>query len=301
MLDLQRLRLLAELHRRGTIAAVAEALSYSPSTVSHQLSELQREAGATLFERDGRRLRFTEAAHVLARHADAILERVERAEAEVAAAAGAVTGVVRIGAFQTAARLLAPALADLARQHPGLRLETQISEPDYTLQALERREFDLAVIDEYESSRRPRPGGLAFEELHVENVRLVVPSDHPCARLPSVSLNDLESEIWAGGPPDTSHGRMVRDVCRRHGFAPDLRHQSSDALSLLALIASGQAVTLLADLARPEREPGVAAVTVAGPPVVRRVLTAVREGSLARPALRAVRDGLARAVRAPSQ
>jgi DNA-binding transcriptional ArsR family regulator len=59
MLDLGRLRLLRELHHRGTIAAVAAALSYSPSTVSRQLGELQREAGVVLFERSGRRLRLT--------------------------------------------------------------------------------------------------------------------------------------------------------------------------------------------------------------------------------------------------
>jgi len=40
MLDLRRLRLLRELARRGTIAAVAEALSYSPSAVSQQLAAL---------------------------------------------------------------------------------------------------------------------------------------------------------------------------------------------------------------------------------------------------------------------
>jgi DNA-binding transcriptional LysR family regulator len=41
MLDLRRLRLLRELARRGTIAAVAEALSYSPSAVSQQLAALE--------------------------------------------------------------------------------------------------------------------------------------------------------------------------------------------------------------------------------------------------------------------
>src|SRR3954464_275683 len=45
MLDLRRLRLLRELHARGTIAAVADALRYTPSAVSQQLAVLEREAG----------------------------------------------------------------------------------------------------------------------------------------------------------------------------------------------------------------------------------------------------------------
>ena len=57
MLDLRRLRLLHELHRRGTVGAVAEAFAYSPSTVSQQLRVLEREADTALFEPAGRRVR----------------------------------------------------------------------------------------------------------------------------------------------------------------------------------------------------------------------------------------------------
>ena len=50
MLDLRRLRLLRELHERGTVAAVADALQFTPSAVSQQLAVLERESGVTLFE-----------------------------------------------------------------------------------------------------------------------------------------------------------------------------------------------------------------------------------------------------------
>ena len=48
MLDLHRLRLLRELSHRGTLAAVACALSYSPSAVSQQLTKLESEVGVPL-------------------------------------------------------------------------------------------------------------------------------------------------------------------------------------------------------------------------------------------------------------
>lgn len=302
MMDLQRLRFLSELRGRGTIAAVAAALSYSPSTVSHQLAELQRELGVTLFERDGRRLRLTEAAHVLARHADALLERVERAEAEVAAAAGAITGVVRIAAFQTAAiSLVAPVLGELSARHPGLRVETELAEPHGALDALERRTCDLALCDEYASAPRPRPAGLRFEELQVETVRLVVPAGHPASAAGPVPLAALETAVWTGGEPDSSHGRMVAQVCRSMGgFTPDIRHRTSDLLALLAYVGAGQAVTLVPELARPERDPAVSVLEIAGGPILRRIFTVVREGSLARPALTAVTTALhAVATRTP--
>ena len=92
MLDLRKLLLLRELQARGTVAAVAEALAFTPSAVSQQLAQLQREAGVPLTERVGRRLRLTDAGLRLVEHADVLIARVEEAEAELQARAGAVTG-----------------------------------------------------------------------------------------------------------------------------------------------------------------------------------------------------------------
>jgi DNA-binding transcriptional LysR family regulator len=75
VLELRRLRLLRELHERGTIAAVADALQFTPSAVSQQLALLEREAGVPLLERSGRGVRLTDPALGLVEHAEALLER----------------------------------------------------------------------------------------------------------------------------------------------------------------------------------------------------------------------------------
>src|SRR5436190_21968935 len=101
MLDLHRLRLLREVHERGSVHAAAAALGYSPSAVSQQLTVLERETGTVLLERVGRNVRLTAAGRVLVSHAASLLEGVEAAEAELASvAAGQLAGVVRVAAFQ---------------------------------------------------------------------------------------------------------------------------------------------------------------------------------------------------------
>src|SRR5919107_2708205 len=116
MLDLRRLRLLRELQERGTIAAVADALRFTPSAVSQQLAQLEREAGVKLLVRAGRGVRLTDPALVLVGHAEALLERTAIAEADLAAAAGTVAGRARIAGFQSVAlRLALPAMDALAR------------------------------------------------------------------------------------------------------------------------------------------------------------------------------------------
>src|SRR3954452_2813516 len=122
MLDLKRLRLLRELAQRGTIGAVASALSYSPSAVSQQLALLEKEAGVPLLERVGRNVRLTAAAQALVGHADALFARMEEAEADLEGTAELITGPVRGGRIQSAGLyLLAPALQRLAAVHPALR------------------------------------------------------------------------------------------------------------------------------------------------------------------------------------
>src|SRR3954453_11946499 len=121
MLDLRRLRLLRELDERGTIAAVADALQFTPSAVSQQLALLERETGVVLLEKAGRGVRLTDPALVLVEHAGALLERAARAEADLAAAAGTVAGRARIATFQSVALELAiPVMAALRTEAPRL-------------------------------------------------------------------------------------------------------------------------------------------------------------------------------------
>src|SRR5690349_9657234 len=109
MLDMHRLRLLRELKHRGTLAAVAAALSYSPSSISQQLSLLETEVGVPLLEPVGRRVRLTPQAEILVGHAEALLERLEQAEADVAASLTELTGTLRVASFQTASLAVLPA------------------------------------------------------------------------------------------------------------------------------------------------------------------------------------------------
>src|SRR5919199_4947066 len=166
MLELRRLRLLSELRQRGTIAAVADALQFTPSAVSQQLSILERESGVRLLERAGRGVRLTDAALVLADHADALLERVARAESDLAAAAGTVAGRARIAGFESVAlRLALPAMEALAVSAPRLRCELVEAEPEQALPALSVGDIDLVLGDEWTHQPWRLPVGVERADL----------------------------------------------------------------------------------------------------------------------------------------
>jgi len=301
MLDLRRLRLLRELHERGTIAAVADALQFTPSAVSQGLATLEREAGVPLLERAGRGVRLTDAGLVLVGHADALLTRSALAEADLAAAAGEVTGRVRIAGFQSVMLNLAiPAMEALGRDAPRLRCELVEAEPEDSIPALALADIDLVLADEWQHHPRRLPPSLQRHDLFHDPVNVVLPARHPAARRhdAAVPLAELAGEPWATGHPGMGWEEVTQRTCRElGGFDPDIRYRANDATISLALVSHGLAVTLLPDLVVPHRHPGVTARPIAEGSVDRAILAVTRTADATRPsasaALRAIEDAAA--------
>jgi DNA-binding transcriptional LysR family regulator len=300
MLDLRRLRLLRELNERRTIAAVADALQFTPSAVSQQLAILEREAGVPLLERAGRGVRLTDPALALVEHADALLERAALAESDLAAAAGTVTGRARIAGFQSVAmRLVMPAIEELAHTAPQLRCELIEAEPEDAMPALALGDLDFMLGDEWQHQPRQLPAGLDRHELLEDPVYVVLPVRHPAARRDPevVWLADLAGEVWTTGHPGMGWREMTLRVCRElGGFDPDIRNRTNDANLSLALVARGMSLSLLPDLALPPRRPRVALRRIAEAPVSRSIFAVTRTTDAARPSTQALLAAVRKAV-----
>jgi DNA-binding transcriptional LysR family regulator len=300
MLDLRRLRLLRELEARGTIAAVADALQFTPSAVSQQLAVLERETGVSLFERAGRGVRLTDAGHVLAARAAGLLADAEAVEAELAAVSGRAVGRGRIAAFQSVSMVIAaPAIAALAREEPGVRCELVEAEPEESLPALALGDYDLVLADEWQNQPRPAFPGLDRVDLHHDRVRIVMPAAHPLARRHrrAVPIAELADELWISGPAGAGWAELTEWACRSlGGFEPRVRHRTNDGIVTQHLVARGLAVALLPDLATSPGLDGVALRDIAEGDVGRTIFAATRAVDARRPAvqalLAAVRDAV---------
>ncbi|MFE7661691.1 LysR family transcriptional regulator [Streptomyces celluloflavus] len=302
MFDLHRLRLLRELKHRGTLAAVATALSYSPSSVSQQLTLLESEVGVPLLEPVGRRVRLTPQAEILVVHAEAVLARLECAEAEIAASLTRLTGTLRIAAFQTAALALVPAALTLLRaDHPGLRVHVTQAEPEVALPALLARDFDLVIAEEYPGGPHPRPAGIERADLCADPLRLARPRDGQGPRRsgPQAALRALADHPWVMEPEGTAARQWALTVCRGAGFEPDVRFESSDLLLHLRLVEQGHAAALLPDFVWYGRPPTVPLHPLPRGHRARRIFTAVRRGRGAHPAVDACRQALRQACTPP--
>lgn len=284
MYDLHRLRLLRELSLRGTLAAVAEALGYDPSSISHQLSALEREVGVRLLEHVGRGVRLTPAAQTLVAHTDVILLELERAEAAMAASSTDIRGTVRIATIQTAARtLVVDAMERLQHEHPNLSIAFEQLNAEQAIPALIARDFDL-VISEYFPGNRPlQVSGVKTLQLADDQLSVAMPSSWNITH-----LRGLADRQWIMEPQNTPARAWSVAKCRAAGFEPHVAFETADVFFHAELVERGLAAAFL-----PARGPTPASGVRLLPTGDARTLTlSSRAGTDAHPAFAAVSRAL---------
>jgi DNA-binding transcriptional LysR family regulator len=297
VLDVHRLRLLLEFAERGTIAATAAALGYTPSAVSQQLAALERESGTQLLDRTARSAELTAAGRRLAAHAAEILAMVEAAEADLAGPEPA--GRVAISAFPTAAVAFAPALTRTARAHPGLSLLLRQTAGGEVLRLVKAGQVDVAIVDDWTG----RIGGgqqsaLRFYPLLTDPLVLVVPRGHWAGdlRVP-VSLHKLNDEPWLAPPAGEASRRAVDQVLAAAGGVGEAPSEFEGLATILSLVARGIGIAILPRLALAGGDGRVTVRELPGISPARDLYAVARASAVRRPAVAVIIRALTTASR----
>lgn len=293
MLNAQRLRVFSEVIERGSFSAAADALAYSQSAVSQAIATLEAEVGVSLIERDRRGVRATPAGAALAAHAEGILARMEAAEAELAAIAGARGGHLPIASFPTAGATLMPqAIARFSAAHPGVEVTLAEGEPEEIAPRLRAGEFDLALLFEFEGVGEKPGAGIRRFELMDDELQLALPADHPLAGRDRLRLEDLKGESWIQTSAASPCAKHVLRSCHGAGFEPRVSFESDDYQTVQGLVAAGVGVALVPRLALSPSRADILIRRLHPKSPVRRVFAATRRGSAVTPAVATMVDVL---------
>jgi DNA-binding transcriptional LysR family regulator len=319
VLDIRKLRMLAELERLGTIAAVSRELGQTAPGVSMQLAALEREVGLQLTERNGRNVVLTPAGRLLAGHGHDIVDRLSLAEGAAHALRDGAAGTYRIAAFPSIARTV---VADAWRTihedaEDGIRLELVESEPCDSLPALAAGDVQIAVTHSYSNLTEGVPDDVEATHLGTEPVLLAIRSDDPLlaaagvapvaapegvedgaasAPADAVDLRTLSGYDWIIPQRERPSGEMVHRACGLAGFVPRISAETNDFAVVMSLVAAGAGVALVPRLAAGALPDGVVLRPLVMP-VYRHVLVLMRHAAEADPGARRVRDALVAAAR----
>jgi len=292
MLDLNRLRVLREVGRHGSFSSAAAAMAYTQPAISRQIATLEREIGATLVDRNPRGVRLTDAGEALVAHIDAILARLEDAEAEVRAIGELRGGRLRMSAFPTVAATIAPlAIAAFRRAYPDVTLTLTMAEPADALPRLACGELDIVLsIDEMDSGLN---AGVDRLRLFDDPMYIAIPITHPLAGRRAVSLSDFRDEEWmlgtSGSCPDA---RLFSTACRAAGFEPHVTFENDDYPAIAGFVAAGVGIAMIPDLAATSIRGDIVLRSLGPGGPVRHIVAATKAGGYRSPATQAMVDTL---------
>jgi DNA-binding transcriptional LysR family regulator len=243
-MNLTRLQTFVEVAHRGTFAAAADALSFTPSAVSQQMTKLEAEIGARLLLREATGVRLTEAGRLLHEHAVGIVDAVRAAQAGLEALEAEQVKRLRIGACPIAACTVLPrALRLLRRRLPTAELLLEEAPAGAVREALLDGRLEVGVwVTEAGGDEDPR---LAETVLMREPLCVALAADHPLAR-----LDQLDAEALAATP-------RIGDGARWRVESPR---------TILALAAAAEGYALVPAPAAEPLPPGLTLRPLAGAP-----------------------------------
>ena len=204
---LEQLRSFVAVAESEHISRAAASLFLTQGAVTQQIRHFEQAVGVQLLERDGRRVRLTDAGRSLAETCRAALRAVEVIEDSAQAAKQLQAGSLHLGASPTCATYYVPPyLAEFTRRHPGIKLSIVV-EPSADLnRGVLTGTLDCAVI---EGATDPQ---LLAVELTKDELVLVAHRDHPLAHVQHPGPADFIAHRYLGRGPQWSAERNVREM-----------------------------------------------------------------------------------------
>lgn len=234
------------------VLAVAETLNFTraaqrchvaQSALSHQIRNVERELGVSLFARTSRRVELTPAGLAFLPAARACLEAADRAMADAIATTGEISGTVTLGLIPTVTALDIPScLQRFHLTHPAVRIILRSGGSDELASALHRGIVDMAILGLAESVV---PHKLKTLELSREKLVAVIPVKHHLAAHKELTLKELAAETFVDFPEETP-GRIQSDLAfSAAGLVREVMFEVMSTEFALSLVSHGLAVALL--------------------------------------------------------
>ncbi|MEV6624980.1 LysR family transcriptional regulator [Amycolatopsis sp. NPDC051106] len=278
------LPLLVALRETRNVTRAAELLGVPQPTVSRRLAALADALGAPLTVPDGRGIRLTRAAELLAEAAERGLAAVDTgvrlAREEVAPESGHVV----LGFLHLLGRSLVPSLLRGHRaRYPGVRFTLVQGSRQEMIDRLVDGELDLALLAPLPAAPSLVTAGLVDEE-----ILLSVPAGHHLAGRQSVRMTELAGEEFVLLEQGYGVRTLTDELCAAAGFTPRIAFEGQESDTVRGLVAAGLGVALLPRFG-PGSPAGVAEVPLAPRPY-RTIGLAWRADEPMTPAVTGFRD-----------
>ncbi|MGR9072165.1 MAG: LysR family transcriptional regulator [Gammaproteobacteria bacterium] len=202
----RQLEIFASVARHLSITRASEALHLSQPAVSMQLKQLENLAAMPLLEKNGKKIRLTEAGRIVRDYAEKTMASRRVLEETLAALSGAISGRLCLAVPETANQFVTLLLAQFRRQHPGIGFQLKIQNRAELLECLEENTVDLVIM-----GQPPADRGLVARSFMKNPLVVIAPPDHPLCDRQFIHLSELmQSEFVVREPGSGTRIAMQR-------------------------------------------------------------------------------------------
>lgn len=244
-MDHQSLEAFLAVADNGSFSRAAESLFLTQPAVSKRIANLESSLDTKLFDRIGREVYLTESGRLLVERAGRILEDIRDARQAIHQSSGGQVGQVAIASsHHIGLHYLGPILRTLVERHPRAQLDLRFLESEQTIQAILKRDLELAFI----TLPTTLPRDLTQERLWTDQLRFVVSHDHPlAAKTGAIRLNELVHFRAILPEDNTTTFRLMQRTFERHHLPLTRRLAVNYLETIGALVSSGLGWSLLPD------------------------------------------------------
>lgn len=241
-MDLRDFQYFISIAETGSFSKAAMQHNIAQSALSRRIRELELDLGVTLFYRNGRGVVVTEVGETLLTRARGVLADVAQIRADLGATRTTVQGVVTLGVPPSVGLvLLAPLLAQIRHQFPGIQMRVLEGFSGHVAEWLASGRVDLAVLYKLRAGTFPDAEHLLFEDMHL------VSSRHApqLGQGGTVKLRALQGEDLA--LPGGTHGLriLVDEACAKAQVELTVAMELETLPTIRGLVAMGTIRTIL--------------------------------------------------------
>ena len=183
-----RLQVFHTVARRLNFTKAASELYISQPAVTKHIHELENQLKIKLFDRNGSKIKLTQAGEILLNHAEHIFDIYRTIEFDLNSLANRQSGILRLGASTTNAQyILPPILAAFHKKFPDIHITLTIDNTEQIEQALQDKKIDLGVIEGYSKN-----SGIKYTEFLKDEIVLVSSTKNSLVTSASIQPEQLK-------------------------------------------------------------------------------------------------------------
>lgn len=225
----------------GSFTKAAEILSYSQSSISRMIADLEKEWNVVLLERSVGGVKLTSDGTKLLPYAKNVVAEYEKLQMEIDELNGLQSGLIRIGTFSSVATHWLPNIIKaFQKDYPNIDYELLLG--DYT------------EIEDWIAEGRVDCGFLRlptrsdFETIFLEKDRLmaIIPENHPlagCEKFPVTALCDEPFMLLEKGAK-----AEISEIFERENLTPNVKFTTWDDYAVMSMVESGLGISILPEL-----------------------------------------------------